>query len=68
MFKQTKSHWVWTELTQSLHPDRVAGQPVYEAYRTTVPLSWYEKGYVREAGGGIEPVQILLDFETEETA
>ena len=48
MFKTAKTHWVWTALTESLHPDRKEGQPVYEHYIKTVPLSWVEKGYVQE--------------------
>jgi len=49
MNKVAKTHWVWTELTESLHPDRKAGTPVYEHYRQYVPRLWYEKGYVVDA-------------------
>ncbi|WP_127580890.1 hypothetical protein [Paenibacillus koleovorans] len=53
---QKGHHWVWTDLTESLrgikYPEtdiRLSGQPVHEHYLTTCPLSWVEKGYVREA-------------------
>ena len=49
MFKAAKTEWVWTELTESLHPDRKAGEPVYDHYRKTVHRSWVEKGYVVDA-------------------
>lgn len=48
--------WVWTELTESprgiKYPAseiRQNGGTVWENYRTSCPLSWVEKGYVREA-------------------
>jgi hypothetical protein len=46
MFKSAKTHWVWTPLTESLHPDRKAGKPVFEPFKKTIPRSWHEKGYV----------------------
>lgn len=45
----TDTMWLWTELTESMHPTRLAGTPVYEIYRQKVPSTWLEKGYVREA-------------------
>lgn len=41
--------WVWTELTESKHPDRKAGEKVYRNYEHQAPLLWLEKGYIREA-------------------
>lgn len=48
-------HWVWTEAGEERwdeireqHAPRLANTPVYDHYRYTVPLSWVEKGYVRE--------------------
>ena len=49
MNKVAKTHWVWTDLAESLHPDRKAGTPVYEHYRHYVPRSWHDKGYVIDA-------------------
>jgi hypothetical protein len=50
-------HWVWTEIgskhwdeiRQGQHEPRKADTPVYDHYRYTVPKSWVEQGYVREA-------------------
>lgn len=44
--------WIWTALTESLHPDRKAGDPVplgylMEGHSEYYPYrSWIEKGYV----------------------
>ena len=44
--------WVWTELTESIHPDRKAGTPVHlgylmKGYKEYYPYNeWIKKGYV----------------------
>lgn len=49
-----KNNWIWTELTESLKPERKAGDPVPEGYmiqgyKEWVPYSsWVSKGYVEE--------------------
>lgn len=57
MFKSAKTHWVWTPLSESLHPDRRAGKQVYDHYKSTVPRSWYDKGYVVDAEDYEKPGQ-----------
>jgi hypothetical protein len=59
VFKTTETQWLWTSLSETMHPDRKAGEPVYEHYRNTVPLSWYEKGYVKEDEGQIDLFDII---------
>lgn len=49
MFATAKTHWVWTKLTESIHPSRIAGDPVYQHYRNKVYRSWVDKGYVVDA-------------------
>lgn len=33
----TDKCWVWTELTESLQPDKIAGEPVWDEFRQMVP-------------------------------
>ncbi len=54
--RTAKTHWAWTELTESLRgiaysadQERRAGQPVWEMYRKTCPALWVEMGWAREA-------------------
>lgn len=44
-----KTFWVWTELTESLHPERKAGTKVWSIHEKTAPRSWFDKGFIREA-------------------
>ena len=50
-FKIAKTYWVWTEIAEGRYADRKDGTPIWEMYRQTVPTSWVDKGYVREADG-----------------
>jgi hypothetical protein len=45
-----KTYWVWTEKAQAKKPCRKAGEPIWEYYRQGAPVSWVEKGYVKDAG------------------
>lgn len=51
---QKANPWVWTELTETLKPDRKAGDPVplgylSEGHSEYYPYqSWIQKGYVRK--------------------
>ena len=63
MFKSTKTHWQWTSIAEQKWQkhnieSRREGEMLtvldhkgYRVKRDTVPLSWVEKGYVREAEG-----------------
>ena len=49
---ELSNHWVWTDKTESIYPNRKAGTPVHTAYLTKghneyFPYpSWIKKGYV----------------------
>ena len=51
---ELSNHWVWTKLTETIHPDRKAGTPVHKSYlikgrNEYFPYpSWIEKGYVEK--------------------
>jgi hypothetical protein len=49
--------WVWTPLTESIYPDRKAGEPVWERLRCSIYKSWADNGWV-------EPKAVDDVFET----
>jgi len=40
--------WVWTSLTESIYPDRKAGEPVWERLRCSIYKSWADNGWVEQ--------------------
>jgi hypothetical protein len=40
--------WVWTPLTESIYPDRKAGEPVWERLRCSIYKSWADNGWVEQ--------------------
>ena len=44
--------WVWTPLTESIYPDRKAGEPVWERLRCSIYKSWADNGWVEQKEKG----------------
>ncbi len=49
MFATAETEWVWSEIAESIYPNRKAGTPIYHRFRKTVYRTWVEKGYVVDA-------------------
>jgi hypothetical protein len=64
-----KGHrWVWTKLTESIHPERKAGDTlgVYEVHGT-VPQYWVEKGWVEQKPENeIYAFRVVNDYDLQE--
>ena len=61
MFATAKTEWVWSEIAESIYPNRKAGTPTYDCFRKTVYCSWVEKGYVVDAS--TMPGQLELNID-----
>lgn len=56
---EAATEWVWTEVTERIYPDRIAGLPVPEPHRKMAPQLWVHRGYVREAD---QPQQMKIEL------
>ena len=61
--------WVWTQLTESIYPDRKAGTPVHlgylmKGYKEYYPYNeWIKKGYVERNNNKLSITKVTKEGE-----